>query len=278
MTLIIDIPARVVSGTITVNGAQVPQAMGAGNLRLMNAAGDSLTIGSTTTVGTYSRLVIPGTYDLYYALSTVTGAAGPGVPSNTLAKLQSGIVVGSGPVALDIDVRATPVSGTITVNGAVPGTDGTGSIVLRNAGGDAAVIGTTANAGAYTRLVVPGTYDVYYRYDGSGLGVPTNTSAKLRTGIVVGSTPLTLNVDVPARTVSGIFSQNGAPLTNNTGANGNIFIQNASGDRASLGNTYAGTYTRLLIPGSYEAYWSIRDRGSGVPFNILADLGCFTVP
>jgi hypothetical protein len=278
LTLDIALAAPTVSGTITVNGAQVSQAMGFGNLRLVSAAGDSLTLASTSTVGTYSRLVVPGTYDLYYALSTLAGAAGPGVPSNTQALLRTGIVVGSGPLALDIDVRATAVSGTITVAGAVPSSDGAGSLILRNAAGADAVIGTTANAGAYTRLVVPGTYDLYYRFDSGGIGVPTNTSARLRSGIVVGSTPMTLNIDVPAKMVSGTFSLGGTPITGSSTSYGNIFIQNAGGDRASLGTTFSGTYTRLLIPGSYRAYWSINMGGVGVPYNVLADLGCFAVP
>ena len=41
-------------------------------------------------------------------------------------------------------------------------------------------------------------------------------------------------------------------------------------DRAGLGNTFFPTYTRLVIPGTYEAYWSIYMRGFGAPFNTLA--------
>lgn len=116
------------------------------------------------------------------------------------------------------------------------------------------------------------------RWHRSPTCVPSNTLAKLRSGIVVGPTPLTLDIDVPARTVSGTFSQGGMPVSSSPNANGNIFLQNASGDRASLGSTFAGTYTRVLIPGTYHAYWTINMRGFGVPFNTLADLGCFTVP
>ena len=93
-----------------MNGAQVPQASGTANLSLRNA-GDNVALG-TTAAGSYSRLVVPGTYDLYYAVAT----AGTGVPSNAAVKVQSGIVVES--LALNIDVPTTAVSGTITGTGA----------------------------------------------------------------------------------------------------------------------------------------------------------------
>ena len=201
VALNVDIPATVVSGTIAVNGAQVPQASGTANLSLRNAAGDNVALG-TTAAGSYSRLVVPGTYDLYYAVAT----AGTGVPSNAAVKVQSGIAVGSGPQALNIDVPTTAVSGTITVNGAqVPQASGIGSLNLRNATGDDAVLGTTAVAGAYSQRVVPGTYDLYYVFVTGPIhsSLPFNKAAKLRSGIVVGSTPLVLDIDVPSTKVLG---------------------------------------------------------------------------
>ena len=84
----INVPATTVSGTVTVSGAAIPSTSNdAGDLTLRNAAGDTALIASTKTgtTTTYSALVVPGTYDLYYTNSaTIYPTA---VPRNTLADL-----------------------------------------------------------------------------------------------------------------------------------------------------------------------------------------------
>jgi len=284
LTLNVDVPTTTVSGTITVNGAEVASTAGLGKLTLQNAtttwtfAATTSDAFSLTPAGAYSTAIVAGTYDLYYSVITV----GTGVPSNTSVKLRGGVVIGTtSPQTLDIDIPATTVSGTITVNGAqVDQSMGTGSLHLRNAAGDDALVGTTGGAGASSQLVVAGTYDLYYAFiTGNGAtGVPVNQSAKLRSGIVVGSTPLPLDIDVSAPTVSGTISLLGVQISGSPSKVANLVLQTASGDKASLGSTFSTTYSRYVIAGTYELMYSAQTASFGIPTNTLGDLGCFRVP
>jgi hypothetical protein len=273
LTLNVDVPTATVSGTVTVNGAQVPAAGGNGRLTLRNATATRPF--ATTAAGTYSAPVVPGTYDLYYTAVTV----GTGVPSNTSVKLRSGVVIGSSAQTLNIDIPATAVTGTIKVNGAqVDQAMGTGDLRLRNAAGDDALLGSTGIVGAYSQLVVAGTYDLYYAMVAGGTGVPANKSATLRSGVVVGSTPLALDIDVSAPMVSGTLGQNGVQYVTSTGAYAYLILQNAGGDKATIGGTFSGTYSCRVIPGTYTLTYAMIMRSPGIPANTLGALGCYTVP
>jgi hypothetical protein len=260
----IDLRATTVSGTLTVNGVSVTDATtkGGGNFFLRNA-GDSALIGGTT--GPFSALVFPGTYDLYYSQAT----PGPAVPTNTLAKIQSGIVVGATPLSLSANVAGTKVSGTVTVNGAAVNgaAKGAGSLRLVNDAGDAADLTVTSpTGGSYSALVVPGTYDLYYGVTSDGTAVPSNASAKIQGGIVVGASPLSLDVDVPASTVSITITFNGAAATGSQ-AQGTLTLRDAAGDAAQIA-TYSpstGAYSGRVVPGTYDLYWA--GVGSNAPSN-----------
>ena len=276
-TLNVDVPATVVSGALTIGGAAVPPTTGVAALSLQNAAGDQAAL-ATTITGTFSQLVVPGTYDLYYGIS----GAGANLPGNQLVKVRSAIVVPTSPLTLDIDVPATAVSGTITVNGAqVPASKGTGILTLRTTAGDVVGLGSTGAAGAYSRLVVPGTYDLFYAISSNSsdaTGVPINTLAKLRTGIVVGPSALALDIDVPATQVSGTFSQNGVPTRGSTVGSAYVSLQGAGGDGAALGSTEGGIYLRYVIPGAYEVFYTVYRNAPSTPSNTRADVRCFNVP
>ncbi|HEY5448121.1 MAG TPA: hypothetical protein VIQ54_05190, partial [Polyangia bacterium] len=144
--------------------------------------------------------------------------------------------------ARDIDLPATSISGTVTVRGAaVPEVGGTGNLTLRSATGDSAVLAPTR--GAYTQVVLPGTYDLYYELSSPGPSVPGNKLTKLRSGIVVGSGPQTIDFDVVPTTVSGTITLNGASGAGKDGK-ANVRLRNASGDDILLGSTAAtGPYT-----------------------------------
>jgi hypothetical protein len=283
LTLNVDVPTTTVSGTITVNGAQVASTAGLGKLTLQNAtttwtfAVTTSDAFSLTPAGAYSTAIVPGTYDLYYGVITV----GTGVPSNASVKLRSGVVIGNtSPQTLDIDIPATTVTGTITVNGAqIDASMGTGGLHLRNAAGDDALLGTTGVVGAYSQLVAAGTYDLYYAFISGGTAVPMNQSAKLRSGIVVGSAPLALDIDVSALMVSGTISQLGVQSSGTPSKAAILILQTASGDKASLGSAFSTTYARYVIAGTYELMYSAQQAVNfGIPRNTLGDLGCYGGP
>jgi len=268
----IDLRATTVSGTITINGVAVtdPTTRGVGNIALLRDK-DSALLGTTSASGgAYATLIFPGTYDLYYGRS----AAGTGVPNNALAKLRSGIVVGASPLELDVDVAATKVSGTVTVNGAAvkAAGEGLGTVSLVNAAGDSVVLADLASSGSYTALVIPGTYDLYYTSLEGGPPLPANTSAKLQGGVVVGTSPLSLNVDIPAATVSATVTINGAAVTGAAKGQWGLTLKNAEGARAQL-TTYSaasGARSGLVIPGTYDLYWT--STNAEVPGNTAAKI------
>jgi hypothetical protein len=279
LSLNVDVPATTVSGAVTVNGAPLAalNSAPAGFLTLRNAAGDSVPL-ATTTAGTHSTLVIPGTYDLYYTpIVAVAGA-----PANASARLETGIVVGASPLTLDVDIPATTLTGAITVGGAAI-TDynqGQGIITLVNAAGDRARLGTTT-AGTYSAVVVPGTYDVQYSVGHIGPAVPTNNPSTFKKAIVVGGAALSLNIDVPIATVTGHVTVNGASIAG-TSIDANAFfltLGSASGDNAGFGiiSAPASSYSAVVIPGSYDLFYSLYRGGPGVPSNGNTNLGCFTV-
>src|SRR6185369_4922853 len=147
----------------------------------------------------YSGHVVPGTYDLYLT----TGSAE--LPGNSSAKIRSGIVVGASAVSLTVDVPSTTISGTVTLAGAVSSAlaNGISYLTLRGAAGDTVPL-TITTSGTYSARVIPGTYDLTYGPTAiPPSGAPRNRAAKLRSALVVGASPLSLNIDIPATTVSG---------------------------------------------------------------------------
>ena len=81
----IDIPSTLVTGTFKINGTTVTSATDWGNLFLRTGAGDTVKLGSTS-AGSYSVRVVPGTYDLLYAGGASTSVT---APRNILATLRS---------------------------------------------------------------------------------------------------------------------------------------------------------------------------------------------
>jgi len=264
----IDVPATPVSGAVTFNGAKLTEAnKGSYILTLRNAAGDSAELTADVAKGSYSGLVIPGTYDLYYAFQTVGSVAG--FPRNQSGKVQSGIVVGASPLSLDINVPATTVSVTATINGSAAGAPIGEALVLRNAAGDAVGFSGSSDDSLST-VAVPGTYDLFY-VSRSRVGLPENQSAKLRSGIVVGTSPLSLDVDISTTTVSGTVAINGATISDVKQGVASLFLR-ADNDRVELAYSNAGSYSKVVIAGTYDLGYAVLIDGPGIPVNASARL------
>jgi hypothetical protein len=193
VTLDVDIPVTTVTGSVTLNGETVTgasdQGDGGGYLFLAGADGAQAML-STLLDGSFSTLVIRGSYDLYYGSFDGSSGLAPNVPINRRAKLEEGIAVGEASLALDWDVEAVRVVGTVVVNGAIPNPDlGVGEVFLEGPNGDSGRLALTSSestdpndlaTGAYSAWVIPGSYELYYRaYNGRGAVIPTNSRAHL---------------------------------------------------------------------------------------------------
>lgn len=178
----LDIPMATIGGSLTIGGdTPSPSSQGYGKVLLRSSDGGEAEI-ATTTEKTYSaRRLLPGQYDVYYAVTSV----GPGVPVNKLALIKKGVTINAGNSTLDIDVPVTTMKGKITVNNLPPQpvANGYGNLVLRSAFGDEITLGNTSNGsiGSSTVLVVPGIYDLVYEHEqaGTGTGAPLNKNANL---------------------------------------------------------------------------------------------------
>jgi len=180
----------------------------------------------------------------------------------------------------DVDIPAVSVSGHITVNGAEPGAT-TGFVYLRNTTtGDGVPLGSTGYDSYAPRLIVPGTYDVFYRSNGADEDddVPLNEAALVKSAVSITATGV-LDVDIPAVSVSGHITVNGAEPGATTGF---VYLRNATtGDGVPVGSTGYDSYApRLIVPGTYDVFYRSNgaDEDDDVPLNEAARIGCAKTP
>jgi len=263
-TLDIDVPSVLVTGTLKINGATFMSTTDAGVLTLRNGT-DVVTLGSTS-AGSYSVRVVPGSYDVYYKSTE----QGPVAPHNFAAKLQSVVVAAGCTTVLDIDVPAAYISGTPKIAGAAVATVAdAGTLSLRTGAGDSVTLGSTT--GPYLVKVVPGSYDVYYQSAAPGVTAPRNSLAKLQSVVVAATGNTTVDIDVPSVVVSGTLKINGATVAS-TADGGNLSLRTSAGDIVALGNTATGSYSVRVVPGSYDAYYQSTAAGATAPRNTLSRL------
>jgi hypothetical protein len=171
-------------------------------------------------------------------------------------------------VVRDLDVEAVSVSGDFLVDNAPPppATNDDGVVLLHDpVTGDEVVLGNTHD-GSYARILVPGTYDIHYRQTTSSGGVPQNTNAKLGTVDLAG--PTARDVNIPTVQVTGTITVGGQPPPATQYDDGRLYLRNAeTGDSVLLGNTHEGSFTALVIPGTYDVHYALETGGTEVPVN-----------
>ena len=194
----IDVPMVQLSGDLTVNGALPPSSEFDDGLVYLGGHGndDIVALGNTHD-GPYQVNVIPGEYDVYYSQETAGGT----VPENKRARVRDQVVV-DGNMAVDVDIEAISISGSLTLGGQVPPTSvyEDGRLYLRNAQTDDALLLGSTSGGSYSAVVMPGQYEVFYAQEAGG-DVPSNQNASL--GPVAIAEPMTLDLDVPVVDLGG---------------------------------------------------------------------------
>ncbi len=168
----IDVEAVAISGSFTLAGEPPPSSVYEdGSIYLRNTETDDAVLLGNTHNGSYSAIVVPGNYELFYVQEV-----GGGVPSNQNAAL-TGVMIGAA-MTLDVDVPVVDLSGYIVLStGPVPGnaSDG-GQLYLRARGGDSVLLGNSF-ASAYAAKLVAGTYGIYYRSETS-VTMPQNANGR----------------------------------------------------------------------------------------------------
>lgn len=256
-----DVPATKVAITVTVNSTPAtPPVASTIDLSLRTTAGDvAQLLPATATPNVLSALVVPGTYDLYYAIST------PGDSHSHAAKVRAGIVVGASPLSMAVDVTATPVSCTATINGAAI-SDGNVELALQGTAGQAFPLATDGSPA----LVLPGTYDLVYRGVGTfGTGLPLNGSARLQEGVVVGASPVNLAIDIPAVSLSGAVTVNGSSPGSAVAGHALLTLVGAAGDSAIIGG-FTPSYSSAVVAGTYDLVYRMIEESPDLPENAQA--------
>ena len=273
-TLDLDIPVATLSGTVTVGGQPPPASTSDdGVLRLHHVeTGDVVVLGHTRH-GSFSRLVVPGKYEVHYAQAT----AGAVMPGNLDAFVTDLEVTATG-ADVDIDISVVDVSGTITIDGATPPTSeySDGRLYLRDPrSGDSVLLGNTRLA-SFASRVVPGEYDIVYVVETTGDGVPLNGAAHLGS-VDVMQTP-SFTVDVPLTRLAGNVRVAGQLPPADAADHGVLFLQDvASADRIFLADTRAGTYSTRVTAGQYLVGYRVTKSTGLVPQNTDALFECIAV-
>jgi hypothetical protein len=248
----VDVPTATVSGKVTLDGGAVSRSdAGAITFASSGAAAASAPIRAD---GSYTTIVVPGTYDVGYGPSNGCPASGV-MPCNS-GKLQTFDVV-AGTSALDVDLKVVKVTGKLTLNGAPPKSATTATVTFAAPGAtqappDAPAAGTSvgvdANASYFVRLLA-GTYDVNYggaRCTRDDMSMPCNAGL-LRPAQSFASSG-ELDLDVGSARIRGKVTVGGKPVTD------------ASADRGDLAFTSKSSSSRAtqpvdpIGPANYEAH------------------------
>lgn len=263
----IDLPSIHVYGDITIGGAAPPAtAYETGYLRL-RAGEDSVVLGLSHDAA-YSKRILPGVYDVEWELV----AGGTLVPRNHRGHVATKTFPGS--TLWDLDVPVARLTATVKLNGEPFSLSPSGTAIVSledRANGDVVAV-PTDGAGGLDGLFVKGRYRILYSHDG-GAELPVNQLAVLRKKLDLLADRST-TIEIPARSLSGAFTLDGAPFPGQVGESGAIqLFATRSGDSLTLGGTHEGEYSIVVLPGEYEARYNWY-AGTDVPRNQLAPVGC----
>jgi hypothetical protein len=129
--------------------------------------------------------IVAGTYDVFYAWDVFDTVTPPALPRNLHARIRPAAALSTSQT-LDVDIPSVTLSGMITVDGVV-GADAAGAVTLVNqATGDRIPVGDTAAAAYAAKQLVPGPYNIIYRWSGDPSRTPTAVPRNV--GHVVGCT------------------------------------------------------------------------------------------
>jgi hypothetical protein len=271
----LDIKAVRVSGHVTLHGGELPdESFARGEIVMTeeeSGAALSIPLGSAGSLS-YAVTVSPGTYAVSYRADT-TGCGGtpPRLMPCVGALLLDNITLTSDGV-LDIDIPAVRVSGNVTLNGGpLPAEGGErGSIVFAEASGEGSLSIPLGVSGTvfYDILVTAGTYDIAFSPDSAlcdGRTAPAMpcTGGPLSEGLAILSDG-TLDLDIPAVTLTGNVTLNGAALPDEPPMRGQVNVagtDDGEGLSFPLGASGTPTYALTLFPATYDFLYASAGTG-----------------
>lgn len=252
----LDLATAQVQGSVTVNGAPVPQGYRAsGGLLFRRKDGDDYDTSGAGGLSDFRVVLLRGSYDVELVAPRTCTSASP-LPCVS-GKLKAGLDL-SRDGGLTLDIPTARVSGAFALNGAPisAGALGLGAASFELAGGGAVATDAGnpgAGLGPFQLTVLRGTYDVWFRSRNSdcGGGVPCIDGRLKRAVAIAGDGRLDL--DVPAISVEGTATIAGQAI-NEALEDGSLLFRNGDGGSVRTRDTgmrKLGAYRLTLLPGAY---------------------------
>lgn len=266
----VNIPTAHVSGAITVNTAPMANAP-AERGQLVFRHGDASTYAAPGSgvagPASYAVTLVAGSYDIEWnGNSTLClDDAAPPVPCNRGTLLQDIALSATGVV--DVDVPMVHVTGQVRVNGSTMpnGSADRGSIAF-SLGDSTLATKSFGSSGAatYVASLLPATYRVIWNGNEATCPNLAGPAAPCNSGTLLDAIALdndgVLDIDVPAATVTGNVTIDGAPMSSASAARGELRFQaEAEGAEpatvVTFGPSGAGTFQTTLLEATYRVSW-----------------------
>ena len=247
-----DLKTAVLTSTVTVNGAQMPDApqapVGRGWFWLRSPAGSSVTMNiEKTGPASFQARLLKGSWDIFF----VSGPSQAVLPGG-IATVARGLSI-QGPLTRPDDLCTTSVSGTVTLNGQVLADNGVpgysrGQVVLAGENGAVPVPLTATGPGSFSQSVFCGRYDVRVETPITQTVLPPGGAVTFQQSTLV-TAPANWNLDLHTATLSGVLTLNGATMPDN---------QRSTRSRAALvvSSRAGGLPIRLELAATGAAAWS----------------------
>jgi hypothetical protein len=293
MPLAFDVKTAQLAGTVTVNGAAMPDSPGAtyrGYLSLRDSATGSSYSGDIgpTGAGSFAIDAFAGTYGVTF--TTTSGQNLVGLPQGASVKVDGELVVSGSNASLSYDVKPIDLSGTLTLNGGAmpdsPSTTQRGWLSFRDKATGQTYSGDVPAQGAATfaTRLFAAKYDADFHSssDKALVGMPPGAVARVASNVDLGDTSA-LAYDLKTVTVSGTLTEGGAALPDSplTTYRGDVaFVDRVTNDSNvfEIAPTGAATFSGLLFAGAYNVSFNTTNAGGLVALppgaTTALEIGC----
>ncbi|MDT8385431.1 MAG: hypothetical protein RRB22_13570 [Gammaproteobacteria bacterium] len=271
--LVIDVTAWQLRPGFTLNGGSFPLSeYDDGVFYLQPAAGgERIEIGNSHTMSPDPLWVMPGSYDVFYALET----GGNLVPNNQNAVVMSGVdIAASVPLAVDLPVVGFRLDASLDGQPFPPSQYQQAAFMLRHADGDVVELGKS-DALPLTVSVIEGSYDIIYRHV-QGDQLPLNRDVVVASDVLIG-TPGTnggvaaLDIAMTSVVISPSFTLNGSAFAQSEYNNADFYLRGLTDEDVMLlgASEIASPAPVRVVPGTYDVLYR-HETGAAVPQNANA--------
>ncbi len=290
LMLDLDVPKVDLTGAVQQNGALMPDSLvdrGAVRLRPTGVVNGGELLGlafGLTGAPTYALSVVAGTYDIGLAANPAQCTGMPPTSPCGSGLLMPAVKL-TAATMLDLDVPLISLTGAVTLRGAVlPDvvgdrgflrfTPGAAEDSLTNLGDSITVpLGATGPI-SYAIGLIPGPYTISYVPDVTlckgdlATAMPCTGGPLMTTELI---TTDVLDIDVPAVTVSGAITLNGAALPTQLLDRGALLLTNeaASAVTIPLGLDGPADLALTVLPGEYTVTYLGAAACVGAPDNLM---------